>query len=305
MKKQLELIGNTPVIRLGKVARSSPATLWAKLENLNPGGSVKDRMCVSMIECAERQKLIKRGKTTIVEASSGNTASGLALCCATMGYAFTAVMPEDTEEEKIRMVKAFGGKTVLTPAADGLSGAIERAKRIALGKPDFHFVNQFSNNTDDVKRYGQKTAREIAAQILGRLDAFVCGVGTGGTLVGTGTELRKIYPKIRIVAVEPAECALLSGQENPSPHGIHGISPGFVPLELDRAAIDRVVTVSTESAQECARKLAREEGLLVGISSGASLFGALEISKEMGDGGQVLAVFCDGGEMYLRSGLYG
>lgn len=303
MKKLLDLIGNTPVIRLAKVARNSPATLWAKLENLNPGGSVKDRVCVSMLERAERKNLIRRGETTIVEASSGNTATGLALCCAAMGYAFTAVMPEDTEEEKVRTVRAFGGKIILTPAAAGLSGAVEKAGRVARENPGFYFADQFSN-TDDSKVHGEKTAKEIAAQIPGSLDAFVCGVGTGGTLVGTGTELRKIYPEIRIVAVEPAECALLSGRSS-GPHGIRGISPGFVPRRLDRAAIDRVVTVSTESARECARKLAREEGLLVGISSGASLFGALEVAREIGDGGQVLAVFCDGGEMYLRSGLYG
>ena len=302
-KKLLDSIGGTPVIRLKKAAKDSPSAIWAKLENLNPGGSVKDRACLSMIERAERENLIEPSKTTIVEASSGNTAAGLAMCCRVKGYPLTVVMPESTMPEKVRTARAFGADIVLTDPAAGLAGAIEKAREMARNDPDCHILDQFSNEAD-IKTHREKTAKEIADQIPGGLDALVCGFGTGGTITGLGSGLKNIYPGLRVTAVEPEECPVLSGGE-PGPHGIPGISPGFVPEKLDRSVIDSVRAVSTEDARRCARKLAREEGILVGTSSGAAFFGALAVSREIGPGKAVLAVFCDGGEAYLETGLYG
>lgn len=302
-KKLLDSIGRTPVIRLKRAAGDCSSAVWAKLENLNPGASLKDRACLSMIERAERDGLIEPGKTTIVEASSGNTAMGLAMCCRIKGYRLTVVMPENTTPEKVRTAKAYGAKTVLTDPGAGLAGAMEKAREIALGNPDCHLLDQFSN-TADIEAHRQKTAKEIEAQIPGGLDALVCGFGTGGTITGLGSELKRIYPGLRVVAVEPEECPVLSGGE-PGAHGIHGISPGFVPEKLDRNVIDSVFAVSTEEARRCARELAREEGVLVGTSSGAVFSGALRVCREIGDGKAVLAVFCDSGEAYLETGLYG
>ena len=302
-KKLLNSIGRTPVIRLKRAAGDCSSAVWAKLENLNPGASLKDRACLSMIERAERDGLIEPGKTTIVEASSGNTAMGLAMCCRIKGYRLTVVMPESTTPEKVRTAKAYGAKTVLTDPGAGLAGAMEKAREIALGNPDRHLLDQFSN-TADIEAHRQSTAKEIEAQIPGGLDALVCGFGTGGTITGLGSELKKIYPGLRVVAVEPEECPVLSGGE-PGAHGIHGISPGFVPEKLDRNVIDSVFAVSTEDARRCARELARKEGVLVGTSSGAAFSGALRVCREIGDGKAVLAVFCDSGEAYLETGLYG
>lgn len=302
-KKLLDSIGRTPVIRLKRAAGDCSSAVWAKLENLNPGASLKDRACLSMIERAERDGLIEPGKTTIVEASSGNTAMGLAMCCRIKGYGLTVVMPKSTTPEKIRTAKAYGANTVLTDPGAGLAGAMEKAREIALGNPDCHLLDQFSN-TADIEAHRQKTAKEIEAQIPGGLDALVCGFGTGGTITGLGSELKRIYPGLRVVAVEPEECPVLSGGE-PGAHGIHGISPGFVPEKLDRNVIDSVFAVSTEEARRCARELAREEGVLVGTSSGAVFSGALRVCREIGDGKAVLAVFCDSGEAYLETGLYG
>lgn len=302
-KKLLDSIGRTPVIRLKRAAGDCSSAVWAKLENLNPGASLKDRACLSMIERAERDGLIEPGKTTIVEASSGNTAMGLAMCCRIKGYRLTVVMPESTTPEKVRTAKAYGAKTVLIDPGAGLAGAMEKAREIALGNPDRHLLDQFSN-TADIEAHRQSTAKEIEAQIPGGLDALVCGFGTGGTITGLGSELKKIYPGLRVVAVEPEECPVLSGGK-PGAHGIHGISPGFVPEKLDRNVIDSVCAVSTEDARRCARELARKEGVLVGTSSGAAFSGALRVCREIGDGKAVLAVFCDSGEAYLETGLYG
>ena len=302
MTNLIDCIGNTPVIELRSVAKDSRSTIWAKLENLNPAGSIKDRACIAMLERAERENLTEPGKTTIIEASSGNTAIGLALCCRARGYDLTVVMPEDTAIEKIQLVKAFRGQAMLTAAGLGLRGSIEKAREMERRNPDFYFLDQFKN-TADIVIHREETAREIKNQIPGRLDAFVCGVGSGGTVMGVGSELKKIYPQLKVVVVEPAECPTLSeGKEGP--HGICGISPGFVPEKLDTDVIDRIYAVSTEDARECVRALASEEGILVGISSGASLCAALGILEELGDGAQVLVTFCDSGEMYLGTDLY-
>ena len=302
MTNLIDCIGNTPVIKLGSVPENSRSTIWAKLENLNPAGSIKDRACIAMLRQAERENLVEPGKTTIIEASSGNTAIGLALCCKTNGYDLAVVMPEDTAEEKIQLVKAFRGRVILTAADRGLRGSVQKARELERENPDFHFLNQFKN-TADIVIHQEETAREIENQMPGRLDVFVCGVGSGGTVMGVGSELKKIYPRLSVAVVEPAECPILSeGKEGP--HGICGISPGFVPGKLDPGIIDRIYPVSTENARQCARALASEEGILVGISSGACLFAALGISEELEEGSQMLVTFCDSGEMYLGTDLY-
>ena len=302
MTNLIDCIGETPAIKLRSVPKNGRGTIWAKLENLNPAGSIKDRACIAMLRQAERENLVEPGKTTIIEASSGNTAIGLALCCKTNGYDLVVVMPEGTAEEKIQLVKAFRGKVILTAADRGLSGSIEKARELERENPDFHFFNQFKN-TADIATHREETAKEIKNQIPGRLDAFVCGFGSGGTVMGVGSELKKIYPQLKVVVVEPAECPILSEGKEGS-HGICGISPGFVPEKLDPGVIDRIYTVSTEDARQCTKALASEEGILVGISSGASLCAALGILEELGDGAQVLVTFCDSGEMYLGTDLY-
>lgn len=303
MTNLIDCIGNTPVIKLRSVAKDGRATIWAKLENLNPAGSIKDRACIAMLMQAERENLIEPGKTTIIEASSGNTAIGLALCCRISGYDLIVVMPEDTAKEKIQMVKAFKGQAILTAANRGLSGSIEKAHEIERKNPDVYFLDQFKN-TADIMIHREGTAKEIQNQMPGSLDVFICGVGSGGTVMGVGSQLKKIYPQLKVVVVEPVESPTLS-EGKKAPHGICGISPGFVPEKLDTEVIDRIYTVSTEDARQCVRTLASEEGILVGISSGACLYAALGISEELGDGRQVLVTFCDGGEMYLGTDLYG
>ena len=302
MANLIDCIGNTPVIRLGSLPKNGRSRIWAKLENFNPAGSIKDRACIAMLRQAERENLLEPGKTTVIEASSGNTAIGLALCCRAGGYDFTVVMPGDTAKEKIQVVKAFRGKVVLTDPGLGLRGSREKAREIERENPDSCFLDQF-RNTADIKIHREETAKEIKNQIPGHLDAFVCGVGSGGTAMGVGSELKKIYPGLKVVVVEPSESPTLSeGKE--APHGICGISPGFVPEKLDTGVIDRVYAVSTEDARERARTLASEEGILVGISSGACLSAALGISEELEDGAQLLVTFCDSGEMYLGTDLY-
>ena len=302
MANLIDCIGNTPVIKLAGAAKKSRSTIWAKLESLNPAGSIKDRACIAMLRQAERENLVKPGKTTIIEASSGNTAIGLALCCRTSGYDLTVVMPEDTAKEKAQVIKAFKGRVVLTAAARGLQGSIEKAREIERKNPDSRFLDQFKN-TADIMIHREETAKEIQNQIPGRLDAFVCGVGSGGTVMGVGSELKKIYPELKVVVVEPEESPTLS-EGKQGLHGICGISPGFVPEKLDPGVIDRICTVSTEDARKCAKDLASEEGILVGISSGAYLCAALRISEELENGAQMLVTFCDGGEMYLGTDLY-
>ena len=302
MANLIDCIGNTPVIKLRRVAKKSRSTIWAKLESLNPAGSIKDRACIAMLRQAERENLIEPGRTTIIEASSGNTAIGLALCCRTGGYDLTVVMPENTAEEKIQVIKAFKGRVVLTAAGLGLQGSIEKAREIERENPDSLFLDQFKN-TADIVIHREETAKEIQNQIPGRLDVFICGVGSGGTAMGVGSELKKIYPKLKLVVIEPAECPTLS-EGKKAPHGICGISPGFVPEKFDPEIIDRIYAVSTEDARKCAKDLASEEGILVGISSGASLCAALGLSEEFEDGAQMLVTFCDGGEMYLGTDLY-
>ncbi len=294
----LEVIGGTPVVRLRRVVPTGAAAVHAKLESLNPGGSVKDRIAVSMIEAAERDgRLLPGGR--VVEPTSGNTGVGLALACAVKGYALTLVMPDSTALEHRQSLEAYGARIVLTPAEDGLAASVARARELAAESGGL-VLDQFENPANPAA-HRSGTGREIldAFRAAGRLpDAFVAGVGTGGTLTGVAKVLRRERRDLLVVAVEPLSCAVLSGGA-PGPTRIQGLGAGFVPGVLDRSAIDRVLGVSDEEAWAMKLRLAREEGLLVGISSGAAAVAALRVARELGPGRSVLTVFADTGERYF------
>ncbi len=294
----LETIGGTPVVRLGRVADTGAATVYAKLESMNPGGSVKDRIAVSMIGAAERDGRLRPGGR-VVEPTSGNTGVGLALVCAVRGYALTLVMPDSTSLEHRQALEAYGAEILLTPAEEGMAPAVERAREIA--RREGAFLPQQFENPANPAAHRDGTGPEILAafRALGALpDAFVAGVGTGGTLTGVSAVLRRERPGTLVVAVEPESCAVLSGKPA-GPTRIQGLGAGFVPPVLDRAAYDRVVTVADKEAWAMKLRLAREEGLLVGISSGAAAVAALRIARELGAGRTVATVFPDTGERYF------
>ena len=292
----LELIGNTPLIRLGRMAEPRMASILVKVEHFNPGGSVKDRICLSMIEDAESRGLLKPG-STVVEPTSGNTGIGLAMICAVKGYKIILTMPETMSAERIQILKSYGADVVLTPAKEGMIGAVKRAEAIAKQTPRAFMPQQFMNPANP-EAHRRTTAQEILRATEGELDAFVAGVGTGGTITGVGEVLKKKHPKVRIVAVEPKSSPVLSGGA-PGPHMIQGIGAGFVPQVLNRAVIDEIITVSDEQAYEASRRLAREEGLYVGISAGAACWAALKVAKELGAGKTVVTVLPDTGERYI------
>ena len=296
----LELIGNTPVVRLNRIPPADGAEVWAKLEFTNLGGSVKDRICLSMIEDAERSGRLRPGDV-VVEPTSGNTGIGLALVCAIKGYRLILTMPDTMSEERRSLLLAYGAELELTPDSKGMHAAVARAEEIARTEPRAFLPQQFRNpaNPDAHRR---TTAREILEQFP-RLDAFVAGVGTGGTITGVGEVLHRERPGCKVVAVEPATSAVLSGG-SPGFHKIQGIGAGFVPENLDEHSYDSVATVTDEQAAVFARRLAREEGLLVGVSSGANCAAALEVARELGPGHIVLTVFCDTGERYLTTDLF-
>jgi cysteine synthase len=297
----LELIGNTPIVRLNRVAGEDSAEILAKLENFNPGGSVKDRICLSMIEDAEKKGLIKKGGT-IIEPTSGNTGIGLSMAAAVKGYRCVLTMPETMSLERIYILKAYGAQVVLTPGVDGMKGAIAKAEQILKKTPNSFMPQQFKNAANpEVHR--RTTAKEILQAAGGNLDAFVAGVGTGGTITGVGEILKKENPKIRVVAVEPKASAVLSGGQA-GPHKIQGIGAGFVPEVLNRSVIDEIIQVSDNDAFETSRELAREEGLFVGISAGAAAWAALKVAKGLGRGKKVLTVFPDTGERYFSMEQY-
>ncbi|HKV55205.1 MAG TPA: cysteine synthase A [Candidatus Binataceae bacterium] len=297
----LDLVGNTPVVRLNRMPAKNDAEVWAKLENYNPGGSVKDRICLAMVEKAEKDGRIKPGDT-IVEPTSGNTGIGLALVCAVKGYKLILTMPDTMSEERRSLLVAYGAKLVLTPDTRGMHGAIAKAEELVRSNPGYFMPQQFSNPANPEVHYAS-TGPELIEQ-MDRIDAFVAGVGTGGTITGTGRYLREhLEGKPLIVAVEPKNSPVLSGGE-PGFHKIQGIGAGFVPENLDTNVYDEVMAVSDEDATIHSRRLAREEGLLVGISSGANCYAALQVAKRLGRGKVVVVVFCDTGERYLTTDLF-
>ena len=297
----LGLIGHTPVVRLQRMPAPGSATVWAKLERANPGGSVKDRIGLSMIEAAERDGLLKPGGV-IVEPTSGNTGIGLAMVAAVKGYRLILTMPETMSVERRTLLAAYGAEIVLTPGTEGMRGAVAKAEELVRKNPGYFMPQQFKNPANpEVHR--RTTAVEILHQVDGPLHAFVAGVGTGGTLTGVGKALKERYSAVQIVAVEPASSPVLSGSQ-PGPHKIQGIGAGFVPDVLDMDLVDEVITVANEEALETARRLAREEGLLVGISSGAAAFAALQVAERLGDGKTVVVILPDTGERYLSTELF-
>jgi len=295
----LELIGDTPLVRLRKLPRPGGATVVAKVESRNPGGSVKDRIALAMIEDAERTGALKPGGT-IVEPTSGNTGIGLAMVSAVKGYRLILTMPEDMSVERQRLLARFGAEIHLTPAIEGMSGAVFAAEELVREHPGYFMPQQFQNPANPAV-HRRTTALEILGAVGGRLDAFVAGVGTGGTLTGVGEVLKEKMPGILVIAVEPAKSPVLAGGK-PRPHGIQGIGASFVPGVLNRAIIDRIVAVKDEDATAWARRLTREEGLLAGISAGAAAWAACEVAAGMPPDQLVLTVLPDTGERYLSLG---
>ncbi len=297
MNSILESIGHTPLIRLKASTAEDGAEVYAKLESFNPGGSVKDRICLGMIEGAERRGELKPGDT-VIEPTSGNTGIGLALVCGVKKYRLVLVMPENYSVERRYLMKEMGAEIVLTPAEEEMPGAIAKAEELARQNPGCFMPRQFSN-PDNPETHRRSTGPEILQEFPeGGIDAFVAGVGTGGTLTGVGSVLKERHPACRIVAVEPAAAAVLSGQP-PRVHRIQGIGAGFVPEILDRGLIDRIETVSDEEAYQASKLLARREGLLMGISSGAAFVAARRLAAELGPGKRVVTIFPDKGERYF------
>lgn len=298
----IELIGNTPLVRLARLGRGLPCEILGKLEAKNPLGSVKDRIAWAMIRDAEERGLLRPGGV-VVEPTSGNTGIGLAFVCAIRGYRLILTMPETMSLERRAILQALGAEIVLTPAEEGMAGAVRAAQDLAK-RYDAFMPQQFENPANP-KIHEETTAEEIWHATEGRVDIFVAGVGTGGTITGVGRVLKARKPTVRVIAVEPAASPVLSGGK-PGRHRIQGIGAGFVPKVLDRSVIDEIITVTDEEAAETARMLARKEGLLVGISSGAAVAAALKVASRPESAGKVLVVILpDTGERYLSTGLFG
>lgn len=296
-----ELIGQTPIVKLNHLVPEDSAEVYVKLEFFNPGGSVKDRIALSMIEKAERDGLLKPGDT-IIEPTSGNTGIGLAMVGVAKGYKVIIVMPETMSIERRLLMKGYGAELLLTPGKDGISGSIKEAKRLAA-ENDYFLPLQFENPANP-SIHEKTTGPEIQEAFgVNGLDAFIAGIGTGGTISGAGKELKRVYPAIEIIGVEPAESAILEGKEA-GPHKIQGIGTAFVPDTLDTSVYDRVVSVTGDQALATAREVGKKEGILVGISSGAAIAAALAEAKVLGKGKKVLAVVPDNGERYLSTELY-
>ncbi|WP_436616600.1 cysteine synthase A [Sorangium sp. So ce1024] len=295
MPDALSLIGGTPLVRLARISPEGGGVIYGKLESMNPGGSVKDRAALGMVLCAEREGALRKG-STIVEATSGNTGISLAMIAAVRGYRCVVVMPEDMSVERRHILRAYGAEIVLTPESEGMAGAVARAIEICEATPGAWMSRQFQNPANP-GAHARATGLEILAQAGGDIAAFVAGVGTGGTLTGCGRVLReRLGAAVRICAVEPAKSAVLSGR-GAGPHGIQGLGPGFVPAILERSLIDEILTVTEAGASRMVRRLAREEGLLVGPSSGANVHAAVEIARRVR--GTIVTVLPDSGERYL------
>jgi len=297
-----DLIGSTPLVKLNRVTDENSADIYLKLEFFNPGSSVKDRIALSMIEAAEKEGKLKEGDT-IIEPTSGNTGIGLAMVAAAKGYRAILVMPETMSIERRNLLRAYGAELVLTPGTEGMKGAIRRAEELA--SEHGYFLPQQFQNLANPQIHRETTGRELLEQAkeLGGIDAFIAGVGTGGTITGAGQVLKEAYPNISIVAVEPASSPVLSGGK-PGPNRIQGIGAGFVPDILDTQIYDKIIQVEVEDAFAVARRVAREEGILGGISSGAAVHAALQVAKELGKGKKVVAVIPSNGERYLSTPLY-
>jgi cysteine synthase A len=300
-KEITELIGGTPMVRLNKLSREKSASIYAKVESFNPGGSVKDRICLNMINEAEKQGRLKPG-STIVEPTSGNTGIGLALIAAVRGYKLILVMPESMSMERASLLSSYGAQLVLTAAWEGMKGSIKEAESIVAQNPAYFMPDQFSNPANPAI-HRRTTAVEIWDALDGKIDAFVVAVGTGGTITGCGEVFKERNPQIQVIAVEPAGSPVLSGGD-PGPHKIQGIGAGFVPKVLNRSILDRVITVTDDEAYQTSKLLARKEGLLMGISAGANVFAAQKVADEMGPGKNVVTVLPDTGERYISIEKY-
>lgn len=296
-----ELIGNTPIVKLNNIVDEDSAEVYIKLEYFNPGGSVKDRIALNMIEDAEKKGILKPGMT-IVEPTSGNTGIGLAMVGASKGYRVILVMPETMSIERRKLLKAYGVELVLTPGSAGMKGAIKKAEELLNENEDFFMPQQFENPANP-EIHEKTTAQEILKDMGKDIDAFVAGVGTGGTLTGVGKVLKREIPSIKLFAVEPDASPVLSGGI-PSPHKIQGIGAGFIPAVLDESLIDEVIRVRDEDALETARQVGIKEGILLGISSGAAIYASLKIAKRLGHGKRVIVVAPDTGERYLSTELF-
>ena len=294
----LELIGATPMVRLSRVVEEDSAEVWGKLEATNPGGSVKDRIALAMIEAAEEEGLLAKGGT-IIEPTSGNTGIGLAMVAAYKGYKLIVTMFDTASRERRLQMQAYGAEVVLTPAAEGMRGAIDKALELKREHPDYFLPQQFMNAANP-EIHRRTTGREILEQLEGRIDAFVAGVGTGGSLTGIGEVLKETLSAVRVVAVEPAGSPVLSGGGAGFSY-IEGIGAGFVPPVLNLEVIDEVRVIADDDAYEMARRLAREEGLLVGISAGANAYIAAQVAREMGASARVATILCDSGLRYLST----
>jgi len=298
-ENMIDLIGNTPLVKINKLADGGVAEVVAKLESCNPGGSVKDRPALGMIEAAEKEGLLDKD-TVIVEPTSGNTGVGLAVVAAVKGYKLILTMPESMSIERRKLLKKFGAELVLTPPPDGMKGAIVKAQEIAATYPKSFIPQQFQNKANPDAHY-RTTAIEILNDTDGEIDVFVAGVGTGGTITGVGHHLKKKKPDVKIVAVEPAASPVLSGGK-PGPHKIQGIGAGFIPDILDREVIDEVVTVENEDAIHTSHEAAKSEGLLVGYSCGAALWAAIKLAKQPEyKGKRIVVLLPDTGERYLST----
>ena len=296
----LDMIGATPVLKLNKLVNGDMADVYVKLEKFNPAGSIKDRAALGMIEEAENLGLLKEGYT-IIEPTSGNTGIALAMIGRLKGYEVIIVMPDTMSVERRNLIKAYGAELVLTDGTKGMKGAINKAKEMAEGNPNFFIPQQFTNLANPQKHYAT-TAEEIMKDVKD-LDVFVAGVGTGGTITGVGRRLKEIKQGVTVIAVEPEKSPVISGGE-PGPHKIQGIGAGFIPDIYDSSVVDEIIKISDEEAFEMAKLMAKEEGILVGISTGANIAAAIKVAKKVGKGRKIVTVSPDGGEKYISMGIY-
>ncbi|WP_213810942.1 cysteine synthase A [Jeotgalicoccus sp. WY2] len=298
-----EAIGNTPLVKLNQLTEENSADVYVKLEFMNPGSSVKDRIALAMIEAGEASGELTAG-TTIVEPTSGNTGIGLAMVAASKGYKAILVMPDTMSKERRNLLRAYGAELVLTPGADGMKGAIKKAAELA--EKDKYFMPQQFENPANPEIHAKTTGKELVEQANSAgftIDAFVSGIGTGGTISGAGKVLKENFDNVRVVAVEPTDSAILSGKE-PGPHKIQGIGAGFVPKTLNTDIYDEIITIENEESMDTARELAKQEGILGGISSGAAVKAGLQVAKDLGKGKNVVVILPSNGERYLSTPLF-